>query len=75
MEMKDLMVKVQLALHSSDDVSRCLITNEERTLQYETTDAGIVKTMAGRPRVYFWAQLEGTFLHLRAEAVNQDQCW
>ena len=73
--MKDLVVKVQLALHSSDGVPRCLITNEERTLQYETADEGIIKTMAGRPRVYFWAQLEGTFLHLRAETVNQDQDW
>lgn len=73
--MKDLMVKVQLAQHSSDGVSRCLITNEEGTMRYETTDEEIVKVMAGRPRVYFWAQLEGTFLHLRAETVDQDQGW
>lgn len=67
-----LMVKVQLALHSSDGVQRCLITNEERTIRYETADKGIVEAMAGRVRVYFWAQLEGTFLHLRAEVEHQD---
>jgi len=69
------MVKVQLALHSSDGATRCLITNEERTLAYETADDGIVKAMAGRSRVYFWAELEGTFLHLRAELDDQDQDW
>ena len=74
-EKEALLVKVQLALHSSDGIKRCLITNEERTLRYETTDEGLIKTMAGRSRVFYWAQLEGTFLHLHAEAVNQDQDW
>jgi hypothetical protein len=70
-----VLVKVQLAQGSTDGVARCLVTNEEGTIFHETTEASILKAMAGRPRVYFWAQLEGTFLSLQAEAVDQDQDW
>lgn len=50
-----MIVKVQLALHASDGVTRCLVYNKDRSVQYETEDLDIVRAMKGRSKVYFEA--------------------
>ncbi len=73
-DIRNLIVKVQLALYTSDGAEggRCLVTNEERTLFYETEAEDIVRAMAGRQRAYFRATLKDTFLTLGAEVSEQD---
>lgn len=73
-DIPDLIVKVQLALHTSDGAagSRCLVMNEQRTLFYETEAEDIVRVMAGRQRAYFRATLKDPFLTLGVEVPEQD---
>jgi hypothetical protein len=73
-DIPSLVVKVQLALHTSDGAAgaRCLITNEERTILYETEAEDVVRAMAGRAKAYFRATLKDTFLTLGEEVPEPD---
>lgn len=73
-DIPSLVVKIQLALHTSDGAAggRCLVTNKERTLFYETEAEDIVRAMAGRERAYFRATLKDTFLTLGNEVPAED---
>jgi hypothetical protein len=73
-DIPEFTVKVQLALATSDGAAgkRCLLTNEEGTLYDETEDQEVIRLMAGRPRAYFRAKLENTFLTLGEEVPEED---
>jgi hypothetical protein len=71
-----MIVKVQASLFSSDGKGSCLIYNETRDIQYETSDPKEIKpimaVLKGRPKVYFEAEVVNTKIELRKEVKTQN---
>ena len=66
-----MIVKVQVSLASSDNVTRVLIYNQSRTFEYVGgLNQDMVDVMAGRPKAFFEASMGGDGLSIGAEVPD-----
>ncbi len=67
-----MIIKVQMALMSSDGVQRVLIYNHDKSFLYEGgVNEDMVTLMAGRPNAYFEADLGSEGLEIGDEVEEQ----